>query len=93
MAPVALGTAEAGAGVPRLRYFDVVSAVVITFILGVTVIQRWHAYRLFDKCFSVVTLLILLTFPWGAIRMEKRGQKLEIWHAYLLVLLATALFR
>ena len=91
MAPIALGTAEAG--VSRSRYFDVVSAVLVTFILTVTVIQHWHAYRLFDKCLSVATLLILLTFPWGAIRMEKRGQKLEIWHAYFLVLLAVNLFR
>ncbi len=91
MAPVAAVAAESD--VPKLRYFDVVSAVLVTFILSVTVIEHWHAYRLFDKCVSVVTLLILLTFPWGAIRMEKRGQRLEIWHAYLLVLLATALFR
>jgi len=91
MAPVA--PLSAAPDFPKLTYFDVISAVLVTFILSVNVIEHWHAYRLFDRFLSVFVLLILLTFPWGAIRMEKRGQKLEIWHAYLLVLLAMPLFR
>ena len=91
MAPVA--SVSAAPDFPKLKYFDFISAVLVTLILSVNVIKHWHAYTLFDRCFSVFALLILLTFPWSAIRMEKRGQKLQIWHAYLLVLLATALFR
>ena len=56
---------------------DVGFAVAVTFILSVSVIERWHAYRLFDKCFSVLFLLIVLTLPWEGIRMKKRTRSLK----------------
>jgi hypothetical protein len=91
MAPVAALAAESD--VRKLRYFDGVSAVLVTLVLSVTVIEHWHAYRLFDKCLSLPTLLIIGAFPWGAIRMQKRGQQVEVWQVYLLLLLVTFLFR
>jgi hypothetical protein len=72
---------------------DVGFAVGVTFILSVSVIERWHSYRLFDKCFSVLFLLIVLTLPWDGIRMKKRTQKLEIWYVCLLLMMVTFLFR
>jgi hypothetical protein len=91
MAPVA--PVSAAPDFPKLKYFDVISAVLVTFILSVNVIEHWQTYRLFDKCLSIPTLLIILSFPLGAIRLERRGQRLEVWHMYLLLLLVTFFFR
>jgi hypothetical protein len=68
-------------------------AVGVTFILSVSVIERWHAYGLFDKCFSVLFLLIVLTLPWEGIPMKKRTQKLEVWYVCILLMMVTFLFR
>ena len=57
---------------------DVGCAVGVTFILSVSVIERWHGYRLFDKCFSVLFLFIVLTLPWEGIRMKKEPRSLRL---------------
>jgi hypothetical protein len=72
---------------------DVGFAAAVTFVLSVSVIERWHAYRLFDKCYSVFFLLIVLTLPWEGIRMKKRTQKLEVWYVCILLMMVTFLFR
>jgi hypothetical protein len=87
MAPV---TAEPE--VLKLTYTNAVFAVLVTLLLGVRVIHRWHAYGLFDRCFAVFVLVFLVTLPWNMSRMEKRGQKMELWFVYLVVLLVDGLF-
>ena len=87
MAPV---TAEPK--VFKLTLTNAVFAVLVTLILGVKVIHRWHAYGLFDRCFAVFVLVFLVTLPWSTSRMEKRGQKVELWFVYIAVLLVDGLF-
>jgi hypothetical protein len=87
MAPV---TAEPD--VSKLTYTNAVFAVLVTLILGVSVVHRWHAYRLFDRCFALFVLVFLVTLPWSTSRMEKRGQKMELWYVYLVVLMVDGLF-
>jgi hypothetical protein len=76
------------------RSIGVLMAVLVTAEIGVHVGKHyWRAYNAVDKFFAVVVLLLLLALPWGAIRMEKRGQKLELWHVYLIVLMVAVLFQ
>src|SRR5438270_375781 len=67
-------------------------AVAVTIIFSKSVINRWHAYRSFDKCFSVLILLCVLTLPWDVIRM-KRIHNLEVWRVCLLLMLVYFLAR
>lgn len=74
------------------RSAGVFIAIVVTADIGVRVAKTyWRTYSPFDKAFAVIVLISLLTLPWGVIRMEKRGQKLELWHVYLVVLAVTLL--
>lgn len=75
------------------RRYDVGVAVAVTFILSQSVIHSWHAYRLFDKCFSIFILLIVLTLPWQGIRMKKRTHNVELRQVYLLLMLVYFLAR
>jgi len=88
-----MASAAGESDVPRVRYLDVVSAVLVTVSLGASVMQRWHGYRLFDKCFSVFVLLTVITLPWDAIRMKIKGQKVEVSHVCILLLMVTYIFR
>ncbi len=72
--------------------YDVGFAVAVTIILSQSVINRWHAYRPFDKCVSVLVLLIVLTLPWEGIRM-KRTHNLEVWRVCLLLMMVYFLAR
>jgi hypothetical protein len=68
--------------------------VLVTAEIGVHVSKHyWRAYNPCEKFFAVFVLLLLLALPWGAVRMEKRGQKLELWHVYLVVLMVASLFQ
>jgi hypothetical protein len=92
---VNMSTVAPAASEPRFFDWrtDVGFAVAVTFIISVSVIERWHAYRLFDKCFSVLVLLTVLTLPWEGIRMKKRTKKLDVWYVCLLLMMVTLLFR
>jgi hypothetical protein len=75
------------------RFLGVFMALVVTADIGIRVAKHyWRAYDPFDKTFAVFVLVLLLMLPWGVIRMEKRGQKLELWYVYLVVLLVATLF-
>ena len=65
---------------------DVGFAVAVTLILSKSVIRGWHAYPLFDKCFSVFVLLVILTLPWSGLRM-KRTHSIEVWLVCILLLM------
>jgi hypothetical protein len=73
--------------------YDLGLAVALTFILSQSVIHSWHAYRLFDKCFSVFVLLSVLTLPWDGIRMKKRTHNVELRSVCLLLLMVYFLAR
>jgi hypothetical protein len=73
--------------------YDVGLAVAVTIIFSQSVINRWHAYRPFDKCFSVLVLLSVLTLPWEGIRMKKRIHNLEVRRVCLLLIMVYFLFR
>jgi len=76
------------------RSVGVFMSILVTADLGVRVGKHyWRAYEPFDKFFAVFVLLVLLALPWAAIKMEKRGQKLEPWYVYLVVLMVVSLFR
>jgi hypothetical protein len=68
-------------------------AVGVTIVLSRSVMDRWHTYRPFDKCFSVFVLLSVLMLPWEGIRMKKRTHNLEVWRVCLLLMLVYFLFR
>ena len=74
------------------RFIGVFMAVVVTADIGIHVAKTyWRAYSPFDKAYAVFVLIFLLTLPWGITKMEKRGQKLEVWFVYLVVLMVALL--
>jgi len=71
---------------------QVVVAACVTFILSDRVIDHWHSYRLWEKGYSVLFLLIVLTLPWEGIRMKKR-QNVGVLYVYILLMMVAFLFR
>jgi len=91
---VALAAQElAESKLSRSCYTNVAFAVLGTISIGLVVIERWHAYRLFDRCYAIFVLVFLSTLPWSVSRMEKRSQKLELWFLYLVVMMVSVIFR
>jgi len=91
---VALAAQElAESELSKSRYMNVAFAVLATISVGIDVFERWHAYRLFDKCYAIFVLVFLGTLPWSVSRMEKRSQRLELWLLYLVVMMVTVIFR
>jgi len=72
---------------------DVGATVAVTFILAKSVSHSWHAYHLFDKFFSVVILLSILTLPWEGFRMKKRTHSVEVWRVCILLMMVYLLSR
>lgn len=77
----------------RSRYTNITFAVLVTMILGIEVIERWHGYRSFDRCYAIFVLVFLGTLPWSVSRMEKKNQKLELLLLYVVVIMVSAILR
>ena len=66
-------------------------AIIVTADIAVHVAKHWRGYEGFDRFFAIYVLLMLLAYPWFAIRKQMTAGP-QLFMAYALVMLVAMLF-